>query len=361
MSKLRWVSFSALDTLMFRDGRPFNQDDEGAAEIRSLFPPWPPTLIGALRAAIWHGPLRGSWDKNKLGDGTDWYDDKSLGPLEFTPTILTRNNDPIFPAPLNLLHDAIGNITLLRPGPAVDCDLGLEVRLPEPVERLNGGKIPEQDFVGVQGLKKVLNGRACDAKDLIAANDLYLRESRVGIGINPNTRRVNDGQIYVAAHVRPIDRPATAGTSSELRIAVGLDGFDGDLPESLMPMGGEHRMVSIASANDIALPQSIAPANGRRLAVAISPVVLDELPGPGADFFGLGKVVSACLGKAERIGGWDSGNRRSLPMRFAIPAGSVWYLEDAPQANGMQGTISIGHATKWGFGALLLGKWEDDT
>lgn len=31
-----------LDTLFFRDGRPYNQDDPTQAEAASVFPPYPP-------------------------------------------------------------------------------------------------------------------------------------------------------------------------------------------------------------------------------------------------------------------------------------------------------------------------------
>ena len=55
------------DTLMFRDGRPFNQDDAGRAAAASLFPPPPETIYGAARVGLaramgWDGSLAtGGW------------------------------------------------------------------------------------------------------------------------------------------------------------------------------------------------------------------------------------------------------------------------------------------------------------
>ena len=48
-----------LDTLFFRDGRPYNQDDPGQAEAASVFPPHPPTVVGAVRAARSRAPWAG--------------------------------------------------------------------------------------------------------------------------------------------------------------------------------------------------------------------------------------------------------------------------------------------------------------
>ncbi len=95
-----------LDTFFFRDGRPYNQDDPGQVEAASLFPPHPPTVAGAVRAAVaramgWPGA---AWDTAALGDGVNWQaGDESLGRLRFSGPYILRNDEPIFPAPLNLV------------------------------------------------------------------------------------------------------------------------------------------------------------------------------------------------------------------------------------------------------------------
>ena len=72
MSDRLSLKISAIDTVMFRDGKPFNQADAGASLAASVFPPYPPTLTGAVRAAIWNalGGRKEDWDKTLLGDGT---------------------------------------------------------------------------------------------------------------------------------------------------------------------------------------------------------------------------------------------------------------------------------------------------
>ena len=96
-----------LDTLFFRDGRPYNQDDPGQAEAASVFPPHPPTVVGAVRAALARamGWPSKTWDKTKLGDGVDWQaGDGALGPLSFAGPYVLRNGEPLFPAPLCLVQ-----------------------------------------------------------------------------------------------------------------------------------------------------------------------------------------------------------------------------------------------------------------
>ena len=52
MTMERLISFDPIDSVTFRDGRPFEQDDQGLAESTALFPPHPPTLAGAARVAL---------------------------------------------------------------------------------------------------------------------------------------------------------------------------------------------------------------------------------------------------------------------------------------------------------------------
>ena len=74
----------------FRDGRPYNQGESTLADIKSLFPPFAVTAVGAMRASFarsmgWNG--KGDWPsdiKEKLGDR------QKLAPLSFRGPYLVR-------------------------------------------------------------------------------------------------------------------------------------------------------------------------------------------------------------------------------------------------------------------------------
>src|SRR3990167_7397932 len=106
------LSFQALDTLFFRESRPF--EAIGGSELSSLFPPPPRTLMGAVRTAIGDA-LGADWnlfgdakENYTLPDGRKLYDligygDK-LGGLSLHGIWLTLNGERLYPAPLFLLQ-----------------------------------------------------------------------------------------------------------------------------------------------------------------------------------------------------------------------------------------------------------------
>ena len=98
------VQFVPLDTWFFRDGTPFTAQSAPQEDVGSLFPPYPPTLVGALRAAL---ARANGWDEagrwppelcEVLGDGPE-----DLGVLSFAGPFLLRDGQPLFQAPRHLL------------------------------------------------------------------------------------------------------------------------------------------------------------------------------------------------------------------------------------------------------------------
>lgn len=343
----------ALDTLMFRDGRPFNQMDAGASEATSVFPPHPPTLVDALRAMLWQnlGGTKDDWDNAKLGNGTNWQDPGTLGPLRFGAPQLMLNGAPVFPSPLHLVEaeDQEGKkeLTFLEPTGPYTCDLG-KVMLPSAGNAdLNGIKTLSDHWLTLEGMDAVLSGVVPEAKQQIRQTDLWRMESRVGIGINPKTHITTDGQLYMASHVRMADK-------ATLRVT--LDGWCGPAGfAQLRPVAGEHRVAFVSSKSKHAAPQQFAPTGGDRFCIiALSPVVPTDLDNGRSTILGLpeGDIVSACIGKVVPIGGWNSQDRKPVPFKSCLPAGSVWFLEA-----GAVIPETIGEASAWGFGQIMIAKW----
>jgi CRISPR-associated protein Cmr3 len=355
-----------IDTLMFRDGRPFNQGDPGAAEAVSVFPPHPNTVSGMVRALLGR---RGGLSVS-------------------APVVCCEKNGVLFPAPFCILRR---DETCVRLGPAstgIETDLGEKTRLPQPQltqgEDAGGLKGIEDHWINFNGLQTVLNGGVPRKDDLILRDDLWLTEPRVGIGIdnmsdgvgkpvsNLDKRRPIDGALYAATHTRLVK-------DVTLRVTVeSLDGNNIDIGHpAIGPAGGEHRMAEFVESGAPTLPNP-PPLNAEGDVVRFTiyhaaPCILHPLPRANT-FFGKvsttrdanaaciadAVVVSACLGKALMIGGWSLRDKEPTPMRPTIPAGSVWFLE-APKSH--EGDIKalhgkrIGENLGRGFGAIFIGTW----
>jgi len=380
-STLRQFALEPCDTLFCRDGRPFNQDDESQADAHSLFPPFPTTLSGALRAALarsrgWTG--RGLWSSELsevLGDGPD-----HLGRLRFSLPLPVRRTaetksgwERLYPAPRHLVglppvdeKGAWTGLTLLRPGEARTCDLGPNTRLPVlPDKAACGTKPVDHVWLTATALEAVLTGRAPEPDQLVPQPRLWTHEPRIGLARDPGTRLAVTGQLYASAHVRP-----AAGVGLGVTVA----GLPPDWePASPSPLGGEHRMAWVTAIKPpLAAPPSHPPVAPARAPIRYAVVFLTPgrptghgwlRPGGQLDPALPGAVVAVCADRPVLIGGWDSRHDSfgPRPLRPFLPAGSVVFLELAAgtdQTALINPPGAIGEDTGHGFGHIVLGTWS---
>ncbi len=374
---IRHYRIRPLDTFFFRDGRPFEQEDEGMADIRSLFPPYPPMLTGAFRAAVaramgWDG--RDDWDesiKAVLGDGPD-----CTGKLVFGPPVLLREGadgpEALYPAPRHLLRAGSGrSFHLLRPaGKSLRTDAG---ELPLPESREEGLKDCGGCWLDATDFARLLAGRL--PQRLIPSDELWTLEYRVGLQRHVAKRTAVRGMLYAVSQVRLSDGVRAVGggaTGSAAKVSLGLAVEAGDAgppdPEPLGPAGGFRR---IATFDRLQKPwreagEPAPPADGRYIVVLLSPARFSDLSWnrPGGTVPGLpGTLVFACTDRPVMIGGWDgrSGRRGPVALRAHLPAGSVLFLEG--DRDGVAALFrdrsrrSIGEAATAGFGRFVLGHW----
>ncbi|NVO23312.1 type III-B CRISPR module-associated Cmr3 family protein [Donghicola mangrovi] len=371
----RSFRFDANDTLMFRDGAPFNQADDGAAQARSVFPPNSSTLIGALRLKLAQnlGFPEQAWPSNFLGDGVNWQSEKSvLGSLQFSPILLSRRNEGqtsvLLPCPLSVVNvqseSGIQPALLSPSDETFETDIGA-VRLPAVSSAMRFGKVKQlsQSFVELDDFSRILNG--LPPKNPVAANKLWSNEVRTGIGIDETSRHTRDGELYFASHIRLHD-------DVSLDFSVTGLGCD-EIASCSLPVGGEHRMMHLSNSeiSFASVLKTIQEAQsddaGRRgyCAIALSPMLLKKTIVPGTSLHPelSGTLVSACVGTAEWAGGWDSLSRRPIPMVQLLPAGTVLFFEKALGIETpKQGSIiKVGAATEWGLGHMIIGNWRKNT
>ena len=362
-----------VDTWFFRDGTPFTAESAPQEDVGSLFPPHPPTVVGALRAALartggWHG--RGPWPREVcavLGNGPD-----DLGALSFAGPFLLRDGQPLFRAPRHLVGtDRWGRwrpAALLRPGGPVACDLGDTVRLPElpatgdEADRLKAG---DHHWLTATGMNAVFDGRLPDPDEVISSNSLWSGESRVGLKRNRSTRTAEESTLYSTRHVR-LHRNVALG----MRVAGLPPGWPPPF-DQLAPLGGESRLADCREWNpDLRLEAPLTRIRQTRQValVALSPLDIAKKIYDGtepATWLGGVRIVSACLERPQRIGGWDSLARRPLPVRSVLPPGSVLFCE-IPDPEPLAETVAagggvahVGSRMESGFGLVAVGVWPD--
>ena len=365
------VQLLPVDTWFFRDGTPFSAGDAPRADVASLFPPHPGTVVGALRAALaisrgWSG--RGRWPQDicsVLGDGPD-----DLGRLSVDAPFLLRHSSPLFPSPRHLVGTGDNRrwtpSTFLHPGPPVVCDLGEAVRLPTFLSPAGDeGDLQPGDghWLTMDGLNAALRGELPSPSDVLFSGDLWSMEIRTGLELDRATGTAKEGLLYSTRHVRPRD---------EVSIGARIRGLpeDWDPPYGrLMTLGGEGRMAECQNWDGnvgVDPPLSTIVSERRVAVIALAPLDLDEDVYLGRQPFselGNATVVSACIDRPQRIGGWNSLVRRPLPQRSVLPAGSVLYceLQDPMQferaSKSGNGLIRIGRRKRWGFGLAAVGVW----
>jgi CRISPR-associated protein Cmr3 len=400
---VKHLKLTPLDTLFFRDGRPFNAGETGQMEVGSVFPPSANTVVGCLRAAFakelgWDG--RGAWNgaiTKKLGDGD------ALSPLTFQGPYLLKDGECLFPVPAHLLaaheNEQMAHLTFLRPSDeALECDLSAlqpadetqsknliqkaanffspnsedtnpntrKVRLPEtlPVvaegKSVTGFKPLGQAYVTLRGMQQVLAGEKPALEDIIAAKDLWTSETRIGIQRNNTTRTTEEGALYQVAQTR-----LAPGVSLGMRVT----GYEGDIPQSAT-LGGESRMAWLEPTDCWQPPMTPEfKLEGdddvlRYMVVLVTPAQLTGWQTPGGKLADLpGTIVSACVGKPVLIGGWDSVKRAPKDLQAYLPTGSVFFVEAKKADQSQLETIQkrhnthIGESTNWGYGQIFIGVW----
>ncbi len=368
------VQFDPVDTVFFRDGTPFSTDNASQGGVASLFPPHPLSISGALRAALarcngWNGQGRWPEELNAiLGDGSE-----DLGALALDGPFVLRNGQPLFRAPRHLLgmNDAAGWTprTLLRPGREVACDLADAVRLPEApqtYEKPEELKTGDAWWLTRAGMNAVLRGEVPPAAEVVSSKTLWTDELRIGLGRDRNTRAAVEGMLYSAKHVR-LNRGVSLG--------VGVAGIPADWMwpfDDVIPLGGESRLVECRKWEadmSFETPQAIEDCK-QVTVLALSPLDMDAAAYLGKQVLeasSKARVVSACLDRPLRVGGWDSFTRRPLPLQSVLPPGSTLFCETEDIRRFIQtitaadGLPRLGSRWEWGFGLVALGIWPDES
>ena len=234
------------------------------------------------------------------------------------------------------------------------------VGTPHEIEALKTGN---GCWLTLKGINAVLRGCLPCHEDVVPDSRLWSDEPRIGLEREAGSRTAKESMLYSTWHVRP-----RRGVSLGVRIA-GLP-LGWTLPSGrLLTLGGESRLAECrAWEADVTFSPPLAEieATGRAAVVALSSLDLPRdvyVGGEPLDALGNARVVSACLDRPQRIGGWDSLARQPLPLRSVLPPGSTLFCEIAEPERFAEtvrrdgGLARIGSRQEWGFGLVALGVW----
>ncbi|WP_419788195.1 type III-B CRISPR module-associated Cmr3 family protein [Pseudodesulfovibrio sp.] len=370
---MHWIALEQIDSWFFRTGRPMHLGETPVTKTESAFPPQAHTVVGALRASLarsngWSGRSKWTQDiQDVLGS------EQNLGKLQFMGPFLCLENQPVFPVPRHLLGrlQDLGNgqepvwnpAALLAPGAPVRCDLAAgPVCLPQPVKCMPNENLDElknipDAYVTLAGMDAILRGQLPAPETILPASTIWLPESRIGIQRQPKERTTGADGLFSTVHIR---------LRKDVHMCMGVAGVPQEwiVPSGFIPFGGEGRVAALSDVQEIPLPQHVRPADGSSIAlVFLTPVDFADAPlEPGKSLPGTEglTLVSACLDRPLKLGGWCSIKHQPLALRPLLPAGSVLFCTAESRNLDsilLDTAIRLGQRTEYGFGLAAIGVW----
>ena len=313
------IKIDALDTLFFRDGKPFTMGEDTWAN--GVFPPYPSVIYGALRSAYFSHHL------NELKKANN--DDDPTRDLKIKGFYILADNKAYLPLPNDCVKEKGGkdNFVSVLPMPELkniksSCptQYALKSKKEEVVENIDGG------LINIKSFGEYLKCAKGPFSSILKVADRVLPEPKIGIGINKETGTSEEGKLY-RVDMRRL---------GDFGLLVDFKGLDLS-KRGMMKLGGEGKAVSYKQFKPVDFSIDNFNFDGKRFKLYLStpaifkngwlPAWINEQTLIG-EYKGLElKLLTASIGKPISIGGFDMRKRMPKAMRKAVPAGSVYYFE----------------------------------
>jgi CRISPR-associated protein Cmr3 len=354
------VLLEPLDVLFFRDGRPFAASGRAASGL-----PTPQTLAGALRTALLE---KYGCKFNEMRQASNFAAAVAracpqapwIAQVAFRGPWFCRSAgaEVLVPAPA-VLHrrkkqkgEELFSLRPLEtdlPGWQTSQDDGLRplwIKQREATE-------PSEGFLTPTGLRAFLNNQLVGSEQLVQREELFAMDHRTGIGIEPDRLATEEAMIYGVSFLS-----LKEGTNLYAEVVLpdehadALDGID------MLALGGEGRRVRIEQQVPV-FDWPRPTAEGKPLLLLTTPALFSGRWRPA----GLNSnLVAAAVPGALAVSGWDLARRGPKPTRFAVPAGSVFFLDRIPDNLSPASLSDIdqrdGDEPLQGWGCYLKGAWN---
>lgn len=363
------IEIEALDTLFFRDGKPFSMGDDTWAN--GMFPPLPSVLYGALRTAymaqknltideiidktkelrikqifykvndeLYYYPMpldlvNETEPEKHLSDGEKkkWKDVKKANELIRKEFDVFTNTSVINNLPNHLLSLPIKSTIVLSYNKNIE------------VEGFEDGIIRTTSFEEyITGFNSIKARRIANYKK---------EEPKIGIGRQNETRTTEEGKLYRVNMLRP----------DNLKICIEFEGLDLE-DKGLLRLGAENKLATYEKVEKTEIsPINFEGVQEFKIYLA-TPAIFKQGYYPTEIFEKANikaELLTCAVGKYINVGGFDMKEREPKYMRKAVPAGTVYYfrlekgslqdLADELQKNGISE-----YNQNEGFGIAYIGK-----
>lgn len=353
------VRIEPLDTLFFRDGKPFSMGEETWAD-GYLLPP-PSVIYGALRTAI--ATQNGiAFEEVEKKLSTDVF---SIGGIYY---YITEN---MLPMPLDLVEYKSNKATNSK---KKKWKVNLLKFADEPHQIVHTDKqisfksylIPERQAENIDdGLLSIadLEEYLCNNLDYATVDRLSncrSSEPKVGIGRDDNTRTVDEGLLYRV----DMNRYQKSIEKKPLRIGVCFNCAMNFNP--YIRLGGEMKLVHLNPTEDESFKIKTHDVEFQeglfKIYLATPAIFWNGLPDLFLKRKGINAgLIAACIGKPLNLGGFDLKSGKPKPMYKAVPAGSVFYYkseDDLSLLHQEQGVALSDVYPEQGFGIAYFGAYS---
>lgn len=336
-----------LDTIFFRDGRPFSMGYDTWANL--IFPPYPSTIYGSIRS--WLIFERGSlidFENNKFENELGTPNKK--GSLKINGIFIEYYDTLLFPIPRDLLileepkdlHkcDENKNLDKYRKNQKTLISLSLtqkpevfisDYELDYILVNKSNEKLDEAEgFLDINSLLKYLISND-NSFHPIDRKDIFEIEYKIGIKRNRKTLSSEEGYLYRIPMIR---------LKKDVNFFIQIEGLNYYPERGIIQLGGEGRIAEIKKYDNDLLKDlrdiNFEFKNNIFKLYLATPAIFNNgwLPewidksNYEGKYNGIRlKLIGCIIGKYNLIGGWNLANQKPKPMFKAVPSGSIYYFK----------------------------------
>jgi CRISPR-associated protein Cmr3 len=346
---------SAHDLLFFGTGRPFTMEDESWTE--GIFPPYPATLYGFLRAIFFENNMEALAQANTENDPT-----QNLQVLDYHLELEKEGTYiPLYPLPHCFLKET-EKLELSENVPMSNYPFSFILKRATTAQEGKPQQHPPLSYITKEQLNYFLNGASIATHTawdtpVISLGTHLQSDHRIGIAKDTDTGITQDGKLY---RINFTDTTFThRDTLHKLHFNITITGLS--LPKKHgRRLGGEGKIAfleAITPSESTAVGQKEILEDEVLIFYAQTALITSSLTHLKEELNTHGCTL-LCLANnsVKDIGGWDIQKRLPKPIKKAFPPGSLLFVKkskDTPIHTHQ--ILTLGEMTKEGFGKVITG------